>query len=226
MSMRLLILGLLMERERHPYEIRQTIKLRNWNECFKLRDGSLYYAVDQLREDGLIEAAEVVSVPGDNRPDKTIYRITESGREAFLLLLQEQFKLTSYPQHPLFLAMPFVRHGNSDIIEELVLKQVEDCEARIARMNAIIELKGDLIPRGSTLMLEGFIKFGETEREWLLQLLGETRSGKLFEPHKMTPDQLEAYVIKLKEFEKTESPEPGPGNVPQDKNSSTNNSNP
>ena len=64
MSMRLLILGLLMERERHPYEIRQTIKFRNWNESFNLRDGSLYlYAVDQLRQDGLIEASEVVPIP-------------------------------------------------------------------------------------------------------------------------------------------------------------------
>ncbi|QHT59681.1 PadR family transcriptional regulator [Paenibacillus lycopersici] len=205
MSMKLLILGLLMERERHPYEIRQTIKLRNWNECFKLRDGSLYYAVDQLRQDGLIEAAEVVSVPGENRPDKTIYRITDSGREAFLQLLQEQFKHTSYPQHPLFLAMPFVRHGSSDLIEALVLKQLEDCETRLARMKFIMELKGSLIPRGSSLMIEGFIRFGETERAWLQQLLEETRSGKLFEPHKMTTEQLEAYVIQLKEFEKSDS---------------------
>ncbi|MBM7565979.1 PadR family transcriptional regulator [Paenibacillus sacheonensis] len=207
MSMRLLILGLLMERERHPYEIRQTIKLRNWNECFKLRDGSLYYAVDQLRQDGLIEAAEVVAVPGDNRPDKTIYRITESGREAFLLLLEEQFKMTSFPQHPLFLAMPFVRHGHTDKIEALVLKQLEDCEMRIARMKAILELKGDLIPRGSSLMIEGFIRFGETEKTWLEQLLAEARSGKLFESHQMTPEQIEAYVVGLKEFEKSYPPD-------------------
>ena len=206
MSMRLMILGLLMERERHPYEIRQTIKLRNWNESFKLRDGSLYYAVDQLRQDGLIEAAEVVSVPGENRPDKTIYRITESGREAFLSLLQEQFKLTSYPQHPLFLAMPFVRHGDQAMIEKLVLKQLEACEARLARMEAIYELKGSIIPRGSSLMIEGFIQFGRTEKQWLLQLLEETRSGKLFESHQMTEEQIQAYVTGLKEFEKKYPP--------------------
>ncbi|MBO7746436.1 PadR family transcriptional regulator [Paenibacillus sp. MWE-103] len=208
MSMRLMILGLLMEHDRHPYEIRQTIKLRNWNESFKLRDGSLYYAVDQLRQDGLIEAAEVVAVPGENRPDKTIYRITDKGREAFYLLLNEQFKLTSYPQHPLFLAMPFVRHGHPGTIEELVVKQLEACEARIARMKAILELKGDIIPRGSSLMIEGFIQFGETEKAWLERLLAETRSGKLFETRQMTPEQIEAYVAGLKEFEKRYPPAP------------------
>lgn len=202
MSMRLLILGLLMERERHPYEIRQTIKQRNWNECFKLRDGSLYYAVDQLREDGQIEAAEVVAIPGDNRPDKTIYRITASGRKAFSKLLEDQFKLTSYPQHPLFLAMPFVRHGDPGLIEDLIVKQLEACETRISRMKAVLELKGEFLPRGSSLMIKGFIQFGETEKVWLTTLLEEARSGKLFEAHKMTAEQMALFEAKMKEFDK------------------------
>ncbi|OCT14610.1 PadR family transcriptional regulator [Paenibacillus pectinilyticus] len=202
MSIRLLILGLLMERDMHPYEIRQTIKQRNWNESFKLRDGSLYYAVDQLREDGQIEAVEVIANQGNNRPDKTIYRITTHGREAFLKLLEEQFKLTSYPQHPLFLAMPFVRHGDPGMIEDLIMKQLDVCETRVARMQAVLELKADFLPRGSLLMIQGFIQFGETEKLWLLSLLEEARSGKLFEAHKLTNEQIELLESRVKEFKK------------------------
>ncbi|SDX79710.1 PadR family transcriptional regulator [Paenibacillus sp. CF384] len=194
MSMRLLILGLLMEFERHPYEIRQTIKDRNWNECFKLRDGSLYYAVDQLREDGLIEAAEVVSVPGENRPDKTIYRITDSGRTAFQELLIAQFEQISYPQHPVFLALAFVRHGDPKTVETKILKQLEACQSRIERMHAVLQLKGNFLPRGSALMIQGFIDFGETEKKWLSTLLEEARSGSLFEGHKLTPEQWEEFL--------------------------------
>lgn len=186
----------------HPYEIRQTIKQRNWSESFKLRDGSLYYAVDQLREDGQIEAVEVVAIQGNNRPDKTIYRITTRGREAFLMLLDEQFKQTSYPQHPLFLAMPFIRHGDPVKIEELILEQLEVCETRIARMQAVLELKGDFLPRGSYLMIKGFIQFGETEKLWLTSLLTEARSGKLFEVHKLTDEQKEVLESRLKDFKK------------------------
>jgi DNA-binding PadR family transcriptional regulator len=202
MSIRLLILGLLMERDMHPYEIRQTIKQRNWSESFKLRDGSLYYAVDQMREDGQIEAVEVVAIQGNNRPDKTIYRITTHGREAFLKLLDEQFKQTSYPQHPLFLAMPFVRHGDPAKIEELILEQLDVCETRIARMQAVLELKGDFLPRGSYLMIQGFMQFGETEKMWLMSLLAEARSGKLFEAHKLTNEQKELLESRIKEFKK------------------------
>ncbi|SEO54732.1 PadR family transcriptional regulator [Paenibacillus sp. OV219] len=183
MSMRLLILGLLMECERHPYEIRQTIKHRNWNECFKLRDGSLYYAVDQLRQDGLIEAAEVVSVPGDNRPDKTIYRITDAGKASFQDLLHAEFKQNSYPQHPVFLTMPFIRHGDPAKVEALIVIQLADCEARIERMTAVLQLKEGIIPRGSELMIRGFIQFGETEKQWLTTVLADARSGALFAEH-------------------------------------------
>ena len=56
MSMKLVILGLLMEANRHTYEIRQTMKERGMNNYMKLQDGSLYYAMDQLHKDGLVEA--------------------------------------------------------------------------------------------------------------------------------------------------------------------------
>lgn len=194
MSMKLLILGLLMERDRHPYDIRQTIKQRNWNECFKLRDGSLYYAVDQLREHALIEAVEFVAVPGDNRPDKTIYRITESGKNEFNKLLYDQLKQVSYPQHPVFLALPFIRYGDHEQTEQLLLKQLAACEERIKRMEAVLEFKGAFLPNGSQMMIKGIKKFGETEKEWLLELLEETRSGRLLQGPVWTPEQIELYL--------------------------------
>jgi Predicted transcriptional regulators len=194
MSMKLLILGLLMERDRHPYDIRQTIKQRNWNECFRLRDGSLYYAVDQLRDHGQIEAAEIVAVPGENRPDKTIYRITESGKAVFDKLLYEQLNQVSYPQHPMFLTLPFIRYGSQEQVEQLLLKQLAACEERVKRMEAILSFKGKYLPNGSQMMIKGIKKFGETEREWLLELLEQTRSGSLLQGPTWTIEQIEQYL--------------------------------
>lgn len=191
--MRLLVLGLLMEGNKHPYEIRQTIKSRNWNETFKLRDGSLYYAVDQLREDGLVEAAEIVPVPGENRPDKTIFCITDAGREAFIRLVYQQFEQSSYPQHPVFMALPFVRHMEPGTIIPLIEKQIASCETRLARLRAIFELKAEYIPVGSAMFVRGCIQFSETELEWLNETLAEARSGKLFEGPKWSPEQIEAF---------------------------------
>ncbi|WP_028611433.1 PadR family transcriptional regulator [Paenibacillus harenae] len=179
MSMKLLILGLLMESDRHPYEIRQTIKERNWHTAFKIRDGSLYYAVDQLREKGLIEAAEIIHAQGDNRPDKTIYRITEKGNSAFLDLLYKQFEQTAYPYHPLFPGLPFVRRGETEKVCELLEKQLADSETRITKLGAVLQLKQSFLPLGAIHLIKGIIRFSEAERDWIKDVLIDARSGNL-----------------------------------------------
>jgi len=179
MSMKLLILGLLMECNRHPYEIRQTIKARNWHHTFKVRDGSLYYAVDQLREEGLIEVAETIPVQGDNRPDKSIYRITEQGRTALQGLLYSQMGEEFYPTHPMFMALPFARHADNALMEQIIEKQLEVCLERIKHIQFVLELKGEWLPRGSVRMIQGILKISETERNWLQEILLDAKSGEL-----------------------------------------------
>lgn len=180
--MRLLILGLLMEKNRHPYEIRQTIQDRRWHLTFKVRDGSLYYAVDQMREQGLIEVAETIPVPGDNRPDKTVYRITEAGKADFLGSLYSQMEQSAYPQHPLFMCMPFVQHGDQERIARLLESKLEACRSRIEHIQAVLALKAGWLPRGAVHLMEGMIMFSRTEREWLERVLADAKSGALTAP--------------------------------------------
>lgn len=182
MSMKLLVLGLLIEKERHPYDIRQTIKGRNWHVAFKIRDGSLYYAVDQMRADGWIEAAEVISVAGENRPDKTIYRITDQGKSAFLELIQKQMSQTAYPEHPLFSAMPFLSISDKEQTKAMLCQQLDACLARIALMKEVSERKEGALPRGSVHLIRGIMRFSEVEKEWLDEVIAEAESGLLFEP--------------------------------------------
>lgn len=190
MSNKLLVLGLLMEKDLHPYEIRQTIKTRNWEQTFRIKDGSLYYAVDQLRQDGLIEVAETIPVPGDNRPDKTVYRITESGKSQLLDMIYAQMSQNFYPQHPLFITLPFVRHTDLTRVEELVGKQLEACLGRISHLESVLDIKKEKLPRGSIFMIEGVLRFYKTEKEWLEDMLKEARSGRLAEgPPGIKPEE-------------------------------------
>ncbi len=179
MSMKLFILGLLMVKDQHPYEIRQTIQQRNWNISFKLRDGSLYYAVDQLRNDGWIEAVEVIPVPGDSRPDKTVYRITELGKSEFMALMVGQMKQHSYPQHPMFAALPFIRHADAQVVVDHIEKHLEACACKIEHLENILDIKGSMLPLGSRYLIEGMKRFSMAERSWLEDMLKDARSGNL-----------------------------------------------
>jgi len=179
MSIRLIILGLLMECNRHPYDIRQTIKIRNWHMTFRIKDGSLYYAFEQLKADGLIEVAETIPVQGEHRPDKIVYRITDDGKEALQELIYKQIEQDFFPQHPIFAALPFVRHADAELAVPKLEKRLQACLERIERLELVLSVKGDRLPYGSVRMIEGVRRFSETERDWLTDLLADAREKRL-----------------------------------------------
>jgi DNA-binding PadR family transcriptional regulator len=183
MPMRMMVLGLLLEKDRHPYEIRQTIKNRHWDQSFRLRDGSLYYAVDQMRNEGLIETAEIIATPGENRPDKTVYRITQAGREAFLNLFYEQLAQPAFPQHPLFLGLPFAHRADPKRVAGIAGIHLEACEGRITRVEEVLVRKGPQLPPGTAFLLRGIIAVSTAEREFLHELIEAAENGGLsFDP--------------------------------------------
>ncbi|MDX6265170.1 MAG: hypothetical protein QOH84_6858 [Kribbellaceae bacterium] len=75
------VLGSLSERPMHPYEISTMLKTRGKDLSIKLNYGSLYSIVAALEKNGFIEAVETVR--DGNRPEKTVYAITDQGREEF-----------------------------------------------------------------------------------------------------------------------------------------------
>lgn len=95
------VLNLLAERPMHPYEMRRLMRQRRHDRAFKIRESSVYDTVARLADRGFVEPAEV-SREG-RRPERTVYRITEAGRDELLSWLWE---LTSEPapEFPAFAA--------------------------------------------------------------------------------------------------------------------------
>ena len=98
-SMALTVLAIVGEQPRHPYEIQRVIQERHKSWAMG-RTRSLYHSVDRLAADGLIEPVETLRE--GRRPERTVYSITEFGREevrAWLIDLVEN----PAPEHPVFL---------------------------------------------------------------------------------------------------------------------------
>jgi DNA-binding PadR family transcriptional regulator len=72
------VLTLLVERPMHPYEMSTTLRERHKEESIKLNYGSLYSVVAALQKYNLISVQETVRE--GNRPERTIYVITEAGK--------------------------------------------------------------------------------------------------------------------------------------------------
>jgi DNA-binding PadR family transcriptional regulator len=75
----LAVLRMLHAEPMHPYEMQQ--RIRDWgiNEVIKVTHGALYHTVDRLTECELIEPVETLRA--GRRPERTVYAITDAGRE-------------------------------------------------------------------------------------------------------------------------------------------------
>jgi len=75
----LAVLAVVLERPLHPYEMASVLRSRGKDQDMPIKWGSLYTVVGNLEKHGLIEV--VGNERSGARPERTVYRITDAGRE-------------------------------------------------------------------------------------------------------------------------------------------------
>ncbi len=90
----LAVLSYLTQRPMHPYELSRTLRDNNDVRSIKFNHGSLYMVVGQLARAGFI--AEQETSREGQRPERTVYALTDAGRHELHDWLRE---LVEQPQH-------------------------------------------------------------------------------------------------------------------------------
>ncbi|GEL18873.1 PadR family transcriptional regulator [Pseudonocardia asaccharolytica] len=90
----LAVLAWLVTGPMHPYELGRRLKQSGKDRNIKYNRGSLYMVVEQLRKAGLI--TEYETVRDTQRPERTVYALTDEGRNELYAWLRE---LVAEPQH-------------------------------------------------------------------------------------------------------------------------------
>ena len=109
-------LALLEERPMHPYEMLQLLRLRGKDAVLTIKPGSFYHTVARLAELGL---ADVHSTGRDgNRPERTLYALTERGHEAIVRWVRDAPRRAVHAagvrDRPRRGAQPRLRRGRRD----------------------------------------------------------------------------------------------------------------
>ncbi|OKQ00092.1 PadR family transcriptional regulator [Paenibacillus sp. P46E] len=177
MSMKMVILGLLLERDMHPYEIKLVMKERTMDQMMKLQMGSLYYAVDKLVQERHIEAVEVIH--SSDRPDKTIYRITDKGKVLFEQLILQQIKKTDLVYHPLYTALAFSRHIDQSKVEKLLEERIRETEHQVNFAYQVYEEHIAIVPRSALHAMYGKYEHSLIELKWLKRLFADVSERKM-----------------------------------------------
>jgi DNA-binding PadR family transcriptional regulator len=174
----LTVLALLTERPCHPYEMQRLMRERRKDFAVgKAR--SFYDAVNRLLRDGLIEPLET-SREG-KRPERTVYRITDEGRDEFAAWLDELLS-TPVVEYPLFtVAVNFLAYLPLPVVVRALQGRAAALEGQLAGLDATMHVLREQLglPRLVLLEHEHTQALRRAELGWVRAVVADIQSGRL-----------------------------------------------
>ncbi|WP_420123645.1 PadR family transcriptional regulator [Nakamurella sp.] len=175
----LMVLVLLAEAPMHPYEMQRVMQARGKDTVVRVQRGSLYPAVERLAAAGLIEPAETERA--GRRPERTVYRITEDGRETAELWLTGMLRevRNEYAEFPAALSfLPLLSAADARI--ELTARLVALGKS-IAAIRSVTDGLNDRfrLPRLFLIETEYQLTMLEAEYRWVAGVVDDIAEGRL-----------------------------------------------
>lgn len=170
------VLALLDERPMHPYEMYQVLLSRREDLLVKVRPGSLYHVVARLAADELVRA-EGTDREG-NRPERTTYTITGTGRDALRVRITELLR-TPVQEFPIFrVALAEAHTLPSEQVVALLGERAEHQGAALADVEGMLAwARANGIPRRYWFVLEYIRATIHAELTWIEQFAAELDGG-------------------------------------------------
>jgi len=174
----LAVLVTLWQGPMHPYEIAQTLRRQGKDTSTKINYGSLYTVVQNLEKHGFVEVADTERK--GNRPERTVYGVTEAGREETTEWLSE---LLARPvkEYPIFeTALSLLGALHPDEVMTLLEERVKNLDVQAASERGALEKLYESVPRLFLIEVEYQLHMIEAQAEWVRGFLEEIRKGSMF----------------------------------------------
>jgi DNA-binding PadR family transcriptional regulator len=171
------ILELLNERPMHPYELAATMRSRHYDEFVRLNFGSLYHTVEVLERDGWIVPAE--REKEGRRPERTIYRLTDSGRGVLLWVIGDIVSQPRREYQHFSAGLMFMHHLKAGDAARLLEQRAQKLQEVVTKLSRLLDELSSTHGRLSLIELEHKIALIEAERAWVRKVAKEITNGKL-----------------------------------------------
>lgn len=165
-----LILGMLSEKNRNPYEITKmlkSLKLRKW---FNMADSTVYATINQLKKNGLIEGE---SFKEGRFPEKTVYKITAEGEFELHNTISTFLEKTDPDGAKFDIAILLLHHLSKDEVLQKLKVKLEHLETSTYEIkNQIMNLERQKeIAATGLLMLKHRLYMAETEIRTIKEII-------------------------------------------------------
>ncbi|WP_184707377.1 PadR family transcriptional regulator [Rhizobium lusitanum] len=173
----LAVLAMLFEAPMHPYRMQLLIKERGKDEVINVSQrASLYQTIQRLDRDGLILARQTARA--DKRPERTVYEITERGREIVIAWMREILSKPAmeYPEFPAAISfLPLL--SPEDVLQQLE-RRAKAIEVELQRTAELLE-QAAAVPRLFLLESEYLRSVQAAELAWVKAVAEDLRAGRL-----------------------------------------------
>jgi DNA-binding PadR family transcriptional regulator len=172
----LTVLCLLRVRPMHPYELQQCIRDWHKDEFLDLKRGSLYHAIERLQRQGAIEP--IKTTREGRRPERTIYRLTDSGEQQMLQWLEEMIARPLREPTQFFAALSFLPHLTPKNVSAQLDQRTVFLQAEIAALGTVLKTMTPRIGRLVLIEVEYARAMRQAELAWVRAFQKELEAGK------------------------------------------------
>ena len=171
----LAVLSALTQRPMHPYEVAATLRGQGKDQDMEIKWGSLYTVIQNLAKHGMIEATE--SARAGRRPERTIYRITDSGRDELVDWARELVStpVREFPRFRAGLSVLSILHPDEAV--RLLRQRLDRLEEAITAARAELARYAEHLPRLFLVESEYDLAMQQAEAAWIGSLLDELTAG-------------------------------------------------
>jgi DNA-binding PadR family transcriptional regulator len=169
----LAILSTLSMRAMHPYEMASIMRARGKDEDMPIKWGSLYTVVQNMEKHGLIRATG--SVRRGGRPERTVYEITDDGRNELVDWVRELL-VEPVREQPRFEAgLSVIGALGPDEVIDLLGQRLAKLDKQLAERR--VELAEAPVPRVFLIEAEYDLAIRQAEADWVRGTLKEFTDG-------------------------------------------------
>lgn len=169
----LLVLGLLLDRPMHGYELNRYLKAEGITTWFDISTAAVYYSLNKLRREGFVS-----EVHSGNRGEKSVYRATEKGRELFFIGMEDVLA-SSKPVHfeydlGIFLLNKLPQERALRLLEE----RMTFLRRRQSMLNDLIEQERSSGEALQVAILEHAASWTRVETQWLGSIIEHLKGSE------------------------------------------------
>ncbi|MGX1541453.1 PadR family transcriptional regulator [Streptomyces adustus] len=181
------VLGLLLEQPSHPHQMLAELRRRSDNHAAAITRGTLYNTVAALTEAGWL--ASQGRQRSGNRPERTVYALTEEGRHELVRRLDFQIRNPEREFTQFLGAVTYLGALGVSGAEEALAERARRLRQRTAAdEERLAEALAAGVPRLHVIEAEYALCLARAELTWIGSVIDDLRSGALTSPTGATQD--------------------------------------